>query len=200
MEDKSLQRYTSTQFGSKIEALMAKLLGTMQTSPQQQSNGQSELNTTLEAMGKSLTFLKEVVSASYLNAASDSTDKMSESEISQEGDDLSDNITQTLAAKTSVKTRQTKMKYLIGCIYRAPHESLEVFDYLNNVMKHATNNSLEVIVIGDLNCDINSTSRQTERLLECTMANKLEQLIREPTHVTSTTCTLTDVLIISMVV
>lgn len=93
---------------------MAKLLGTMQTSPQQQSNGQSELNTTLEAMGKSLTFLKEVVSASYLNAASDSTDKMSESEISQEGDDLSDNIIQILAAKTSVKTRQTKMKYLIG--------------------------------------------------------------------------------------
>ena len=77
-EDKSPQRYTSTQLGSKIEALMAKLLGTMQTSPQQQSNGQSELNTTLEAMGKSLTFLKEVVSASYLNAASDSTDKMSE--------------------------------------------------------------------------------------------------------------------------
>lgn len=51
-EDKSPQRYTSTQFGSKIEALMAKLLGTMQTSPQQQSNGQSELNTTLEAMEK----------------------------------------------------------------------------------------------------------------------------------------------------
>lgn len=112
--------------------------------------------------------------ASYLNAASDSTDKMPESEISQEGDDLSDNITQILAAKTSVKTRQTEMKYLIGCIYRAPEESLEVFDYLNDVMKHATNNSLEVIVISDLNCDINSTSRQTERLLECTMANKLE--------------------------
>ena len=51
-EDKSPQRYTSTQFGSKIEALMAKLLGTIQTSPQQQSNGQSELNTTLEAMEK----------------------------------------------------------------------------------------------------------------------------------------------------
>ena len=66
------------------------------------------------------------------------------------------------------------MKYLIGCIYRAPEESLEVFDYLNDDMKHATNNSLEVIVISDLNCVINSTSRQTERLLECTMANKLE--------------------------
>ena len=46
--------------------------------------------------------------ASYLNAASDSTDKMSESEISQEGDDLSDNITQILAAKTSVKPDRLK--------------------------------------------------------------------------------------------
>lgn len=38
-EDKSLQRYTSTQFGSKIEALMAKLLGTMQTSPNNNQMG-----------------------------------------------------------------------------------------------------------------------------------------------------------------
>ena len=92
------------------------------------------------------------------------------------------------------------MKRFIRCVYRTPDESREVFYYLDDVMRHATKNSLEVSVIGDLNCDINNTSRQTERLLECTMANKLEQLIREPTHVTSTTCTLTDVLIISMVV
>ena len=64
-EDKSPQRYTSTQFGSKIEALMAKLLGTMQTSPQQQSNGQSELNTTLEAMEKK-SFISQGSSVSKL--------------------------------------------------------------------------------------------------------------------------------------
>ena len=38
-EDKSPQRYTSAQFGSKIEALMAKLLGTMQTSPNNNQTG-----------------------------------------------------------------------------------------------------------------------------------------------------------------
>ena len=53
-----------------------------------------------------------------------------------------------------------KVNYLIGCVYRAPDESLEVFDYLDDVMRLATKNKLEVIVIGDLNCDINTTSRQ----------------------------------------
>ena len=76
-------------------------------------------------------------------------------------------------------------------------ESLEVFDYLDDVMRLATMNKLEVIVIGDLNCDMNATSRQKDRLLEFTMANELEQLINEPTRVTSTTSTLIDVLITS---
>ena len=59
-------------------------------------------------------------------------------------------------------------------------------------------NKLEVIVIGDLNCDMNATSRQKDRLLEFTMmANELEQLINEPTRVTSTMSTLIDVLITS---
>ena len=56
---------------------------------------------------------------------------------------------------------------LIGCVYRAPDESLEVFDYLDNVVRDAAKNSLEVIVIGDLNCDIFKTSRHTERLPDC---------------------------------
>ena len=67
------------------------------------------------------------------------------------------------------------MNYTIVCVYRAPDESIEVFDYLDDVMRLATKNKLEVIVIGDLNCDINTTSRQTDRLLEFTMANELEQ-------------------------
>lgn len=87
------------------------------------------------------------------------------------------------------------MKRFIGCVYRTPDESREVFYYLDDVIRHATKNSLEVSVIGDLNCDINNTSRQTERLLKFTIANELEQLMKEPTRVTSTTSTLIDVLI-----
>lgn len=47
------------------------------------------------------------------------------------------------------------MKYLIGCIYRVLDEFFEVFDYLDDVMRYAIKNNLEVIVIGDFNCNIN---------------------------------------------
>ncbi|XP_028405309.1 uncharacterized protein LOC114527813 [Dendronephthya gigantea] len=72
------------------------------------------------------------------------------------------------------------------------------FDYLDDVMRYATRNKFEVIIVGDLNCDcLNSTLRQTERLLEFTMVNELEQLIKQPSRVTPTTSTLIDVLITS---
>ena len=61
-------------------------------------------------------------------------------------------------------------------------------------MRLATKNKLEVVFIGDLNCDINITSRHTDRLLQFPTANELEQLINEITRVTSTTSTLIDVL------
>lgn len=53
-----------------------------------------------------------------------------------------------------IEMQLNKVKYLIGCVYRAPDKSLEVFDYLDDVMRVATRSNLEVIVIGDLNCDI----------------------------------------------
>ena len=58
-----MKGYASTQLGSKNEALMAKLLETMQTFAQQQSSGQLQLNTMLKTMRESLTFLKEAMSA-----------------------------------------------------------------------------------------------------------------------------------------
>ena len=79
------------------EVLMAKLLRTMQAFLQQQSSGQSELNAKLKTMGESLTFLNEAMSTDDLNVSLDNTDEMSESEISQEVEDVSDNIDQLLA-------------------------------------------------------------------------------------------------------
>lgn len=73
-----------------------------------------------------------------------------------------------------IEMRLNKVKCFIGCVYRALDESPEVFDYLDDVMRHATNNNLKVIVIGHLNCDINKTSRPTERLPEFAISNELE--------------------------
>lgn len=64
-------------------------------------------------------------------------------------------------------------------------------------MRLPTKSKLEVVVIADLNCDINITSRQMDRLLQFATANELEQLINEATRVTSTTSTLIDELILS---
>ena len=76
-------------------------------------------------------------------------------------------------------------------MYRAPDESLEIFDYLDDVVRYATRNKLEVIIVGDLNCDcFNLTLRQTERLLVFIMANELERLTKQPSRLTPTTSTL----------
>ena len=90
------------------------------------------------------------------------------------------------------------IKYLIGCVYRAPSDSLEVFDYLDDVLRYATRNNLEVIIVGDLNCDcLKATLSQKERLLQFLTVNELEQLIKEPSRVTPSSSTLLDVLITS---
>ena len=39
-----------------------------------------------------------------------------------------------------IQMQLKKVNYLIGCVYRAPDESLEVFDYLDDVMRLATMN------------------------------------------------------------
>ena len=45
--------------------------------------------------------------------------------------------------------------------------------------------NLEVIILGDLNCDyLNDSLGKTKRLLEFLAANEIEQIIKEPTRVT----------------
>ena len=89
-------------------------------------------------------------------------------------------------------------KYLFCCAYRAPDESLEIFNYLEDILHKATRDNFEVIILGDLNCDcLKSELKQTERMQEFLMANELIQMIAEPTRVTSTSSSLIDVLITS---
>lgn len=75
-----------------------------------------------------------------------------------------------------IQAKLCNTNFLIGCIYRAPNESLEVFNYMDDVLRYATQNSFEVIILGDLNCDcLNTSLQQTTRLQEFLMANELEQ-------------------------
>lgn len=62
-----------------------------------------------------------------------------------------------------IETRVRNTKYLFGCVYRAPDESLEIFDYMDDVLRYATQNNHEVIIIGDLNCDcLNTIDKQKD--------------------------------------
>ena len=55
---------------------------------------------------------------------------------------------------------------------------------------------MEVIILGDFNCDcLKNALHQTERMEVFLMANELRQMVREPTRVTSTCSSPIDVLI-----
>jgi len=85
--------------------------------------------------------------------------------------------------------------YLLCCAYRAPSESLDTFNFLDDVLHKATRDNMEVNILSDLNCDcLKSALHQTERMEEFLMANELRQMITEPTRVSSTSSSLIDVL------
>ena len=57
-----------------------------------------------------------------------------------------------------IQAKLCNTNFLIGCIYRAPNEFLEVFNFMDDVLRYTTRNNLEVIILGDLNCDCLNTS------------------------------------------
>ena len=97
-----------------------------------------------------------------------------------------------------IQIQLCKTNFLVRCVYRAPNESLEGFDYLDDLLRYATRKNVEVIILGDLNCDyLNDSLDKTKRLLEFLAANELEQIIKEPTRVTCNTRSLIDLLVTS---
>ena len=57
--------------------------------------------------------------------------------------------------------------------------------------------SKDIVLIGDLNCDLLSSNPRTEALRSfCTLVNAT-QLINEPTRITQSTSTLIDVVLVS---
>ena len=40
-------------------------------------------------------------------------------------------------------------EFLGRMCYRAPNESLEIFDYLDDLLRYATRKNVEVIILGD---------------------------------------------------
>ena len=82
-----------------------------------------------------------------------------------------------------VQIERQKQKPLLVCVwYRPPNSSDCLFDKINNVFDKIETLNLEVIFLGDLNCDVSSKNpnAHTKRLLEFAENYHLTQLIDKP--------------------
>ena len=89
--------------------------------------------------------------------------------------------------------------YIIGCAYRPPDFPVnKFFNYMDDVVRSQICAGKEVIVIGDLNCNlINKSLVQTQQAFEFLEANCLSQLISSPTRHSQTGSMLIDLIITS---
>lgn len=81
-----------------------------------------------------------------------------------------------------LKLRNTN--YVNGCAYRAPgYPHSTFFDYLDDVMRMETRKGKEIIIMGDLNCNLKDNDLpQSKRAIEFINANSLSQMITECTR------------------
>jgi hypothetical protein len=109
-------------------------------------------------------------------------------------DDLFDENLETITIEIS---KPKSKPFLINCWYRPPDTPRELFNNYEDLITKMDSENKEVILIGDFNCDwsrlINHKANvQTNKLAELAVTFQLEQLINEPTRITSTTKTLID--------
>ena len=81
---------------------------------------------------------------------------------------------------------------IVGCMYRHPKADAMSFDYINDVLQSLTISKKSIFVLGDLNDNILSPGNKLNKIIS---NNKLTQIIKKPTRITSTSSTLLDVII-----
>jgi exonuclease III len=95
----------------------------------------------------------------------------------------------------TVEVMKPKAKsFLVNAWYRPPSSKAELFDDYENVLEKIDAENVEVICIGDFNCDWSKQGMQshTDKLKDMIELYQFEQLITEPTRVTENTSTLID--------
>ena len=84
---------------------------------------------------------------------------------------------------------------IIGCIYRHPKASIEIFtDQLNELLRHLNQNKYQFYILGDINIDFFQylNHQPTEKYLDMLHINNTAPLITKPTRITNHTKTLID--------
>ena len=67
----------------------------------------------------------------------------------------------------------------IVSVHRPPNTSIELFEKIEILFQNLDNDRKEVIIVGDLNCDLISVSNYTKRLSDLINVFQMTQLIKE---------------------
>jgi hypothetical protein len=91
--------------------------------------------------------------------------------------------------------KSAKRKQIVGCIYRAPDQDLDLFNHSFECLLHEINSErAEYLLAGDFNINLLNcnTHDETENFLTNIFSNASLPLITRPTRFTSTSATLID--------
>ena len=94
-----------------------------------------------------------------------------------------------------IKTKVRNVKSFLICVmYRPPNSSVDYFDLMSAMMSNALDFDCELIILGDLNCDLlsDNVDSSTRSLMTVMQGSLLSQLIEIPTRVTQHSKTLID--------
>ena len=81
---------------------------------------------------------------------------------------------------------------IVGAMYRHPHALVSSFDYISDVLQNVSLYDKNIFLLGDLNDDLFKSNNKLNRILK---SSSFEQLIVNPTRITSNSKTLIDVII-----
>jgi len=84
---------------------------------------------------------------------------------------------------------------LVGTFYRPPSARVAYWKLIDQSIKNAMNSPFKVYILGDFNCDVNNNPSQY--LLDIIALNNLHQLVDKPTHVTPSSSTCIDLILVS---
>ena len=94
-----------------------------------------------------------------------------------------------------IEIQKPKAKpFLISNWYRPPNSPIELFDKFEVLLAKIEAENVESNILGDINCDMMAVTpaNETRHLIELCELFQYTQLIKEPTHVTSSTKSLID--------
>ena len=101
----------------------------------------------------------------------------------------------------SIEIIKPKSKpFIITAAYRPPSADDTFFDELTKIIETADSEDKEIILMGDLNCNLQTDKpdHNTKQLNSICEIYQLQQLINHPTRITETSSTLIDVIITNM--